>query len=142
MQDSTLWFVVAFGLLILELLTGTFYLLVMSLAAAIAGGAAYLGSAWAIQLSIAAVIGAIGVMLLRRSRFGKPLGHDAQRDPNVNLDIGQVVQVPQWNSDGTARVMYRGAAWDVELSAHQTPAPGAFRIVELRGSRLIVEAVK
>jgi hypothetical protein len=37
-----------------------------------------------------------------------------------------------------ARVMYRGAMWDVELAPGQAAAPGVFTIREVRGSRLIV----
>ena len=139
MQNSTLWFVIAFSLLILEMLTGTFYLLVFSVAAAITGVAAYFGVSGILQLLIAAITGAIGVFVLRRSPYGKPQQQNAQRDPNVNLDIGQLIQVDQWNADRTARVMYRGAAWDVELEAKEEMVSGQFSIVEMRGSRLIVQ---
>ena len=68
---------------------------------------------------------------------------EAERDPNVNLDIGQTVTVPAWQ-DGVARVMYRGALWDVELdrtvAGAAVPAPGQYIIREVRGSRLIVAA--
>ncbi|TAK92000.1 MAG: NfeD family protein [Burkholderiaceae bacterium] len=142
MQDSTWWFVVAFIVLILELLTGTFYLLVLSVATACAGLAALLGAGWSLQLLAAAVVGAIGVFVLRRTRVGKPQAEESQRDPNVNLDIGQTITVDAWKADRTARVMYRGAAWDVELAPGQALSPGQFRIAEMRGSRLIVEAAK
>ncbi len=142
MQDSTWWFVVAFVIVILELLTGTFYLLVLSLAAAAAGAAALLGGGGAVQLVLAAVIGTVGVFTLHRFRIGRPHVTDSQRDPNINLDIGQTIQVDAWNADRTARVMYRGAAWDVELAAETEAGAGQFRIIEMRGSRLIVQALK
>ena len=34
--------------------------------------------------------------------------------------------------------MYRGAQWDVELAPGSAAAAGEFKIVEVRGSRLIV----
>lgn len=139
MQSSTGWLVLAFGLLILEMLTGTFYLLVFSVAAAIAAIAAYLGVSEIVQLLIAAVIGGGGVFVLRRSPYGKPQQADAQHDPNVNLDIGQSIQVDQWKPDRTARVMYRGAEWDVELTPEEPLASGQFTIVAVRGARLIVK---
>jgi hypothetical protein len=40
--------------------------------------------------------------------------------------------------DGKARVMYRGAMWDVELEAGAAAQPGSFIIREVRGNRLIV----
>ena len=45
--------------------------------------------------------------------------------------------MPAW-TDGRARVMYRGALWDVELGPGTTARPGDFRIVEVQGSRLVV----
>jgi len=83
------------------------------------------------------VVGVLATALLHRSRFGRPARSDASRDHNVNLDIGQRVNVPAWDN-GRARVMYRGALWDVELGQGATPLAGDFRIVEVQGSRLVV----
>jgi membrane protein implicated in regulation of membrane protease activity len=90
-----------------------------------------------VQTIVAAIVGVIATALLRRSRIGNPVRTDAARDPNVNLDIGQRIAVPQWQ-DGKARVMYRGALWDVELAPGSIGAAGSFRIEEVQGSRLIV----
>ena len=57
MSGYAWWFVLAFGLLIAELVTGTFYLLVIALALASAGVAHLLGAAFAAQLVVAAAIG-------------------------------------------------------------------------------------
>jgi len=81
------------------------------------------------------------VLALRRSRFGRLRGTDANKDPNVILDIGQTVEVAAWQEHGSqhiARVPYRGALWDVELQAGHHALPGAYVIREIRGSRLIV----
>ena len=59
------WFVIGFGLLVAELLTGTFYLLVIAVAMGMAGLAALLGAPFALQLVIAAAIGLGGSMWLR-----------------------------------------------------------------------------
>jgi hypothetical protein len=80
---------------------------------------------------------------LRRSRFGKFDRTNASRDVNVNLDIGETVNVSEWNQDAdggpaTARVMYRGAMWDVNLEPGAAARPGSFIIREVRGNRLIV----
>ncbi len=72
-----------------------------------------------------------------RSRFGRAARRDAAQDPNVNLDIGQSVAVAHW-VDGAARVMYRGALWDVELIAGSDTQAGHYTIRAVRGSRLIV----
>ena len=43
--------------------------------------------------------------------------------------------------DGTASVKYRGAQWTVIQRAGNPPIPGAYRVAELVGSRLLVEKV-
>ena len=63
---------------------------------------------------------------------------NAAADPNVNLDIGQELDVPAWDANGRARVPYRGADWTVELAPNCAAAPGRYRIVEVRGSTLVV----
>jgi hypothetical protein len=101
-----------------------------------------IGAAGPAQAIVAGVVGAGATAVLHRSRFGRRTGPDAARDPSVNLDIGQPVAVPAWQTDTdgrcTSRVQYRGAQWDVEMAAGQACTPGPCTIVEIRGSRLIV----
>jgi membrane protein implicated in regulation of membrane protease activity len=140
MADWSMWLVAAGATVILELFSGTFYLLMIAIGLAAGSAVALLGGGPPLQTLAAAVVGLIATAVLRRSRYGRPEARgDAARDPNVNLDIGQTVTVPQWQ-DGAARVMYRGALWDVELAPGESPAPGQFIIREIRGSRLIVAA--
>jgi membrane protein implicated in regulation of membrane protease activity len=122
---------------IFELFTGTFYVLMIAIGMAVGALAAMAGLGMPAQVAIAAVVGVLATGLLHRSRFGRPLKQDAARDPNVNLDIGQTLHVESW-SDGKARVMYRGANWDVEIAPGAIAGAGTFKIVEVRGSRLIV----
>jgi membrane protein implicated in regulation of membrane protease activity len=131
------WFVLAFGLLIAELVTGTFYLLVIAFALACAGAANLLGAGLALQLVIAAAIGFGGSLWLRNSRFGRR-GRKDRADSVQNMDVGQTVRVDQWSSARTARTNYRGAQWDVELAAGEEAAPGEFVIREIHANRLIV----
>jgi membrane protein implicated in regulation of membrane protease activity len=137
MADWMGWLATAGVLVILELFTGTFYLLMIAIGLAVGGLVALAGAGWAVQAIAAGVVGVVATGLLHRSRFGRPARHDATRDRNVNLDIGQRVTVPAWDN-GRARVMYRGALWDVELGQGATAHPGDFRIVEVQGSRLVV----
>jgi membrane protein implicated in regulation of membrane protease activity len=142
MTDWMAWFGLAGALLILEMFTGTFYLLMIGAGFAAGGLAAVAGSGSALQLAIAAVVGIIATYALRRSKWGKLSIGNASRDPNVNLDIGQMLVVDAWSGSEqdvkTARVMYRGAMWDVELAHGANARPGTFVIREIRGSRLIV----
>lgn len=131
------WFVLAFGLLIAELVTGTFYLLVISLALASAGVAHLLGAALAVQLVVAAAVGIGGSLWLRHLRIGR-LGRKEAADSVQHMDVGQVVRVDQWSPARTARASYRGALWDVELAAGEEAVAGEFVIREIQGNRLIV----
>jgi membrane protein implicated in regulation of membrane protease activity len=131
------WMIGAGILVVAELFTGTFYLLMIAVGLAFGGIAALLGFSGAVQTLIAAAVGLGATGVLHRSRFGRPAKQSATRDQNVNLDIGGRVTVHAWN-DGRARVMYRGALWDVELGGGATPEAGDFRIVEVQGNRLIV----
>ena len=138
MTPTVLWFVLAFGLLIAELLTGTFYLLMVSLGFVAGGVAAWLGATVVLQLVIGAAIGIAATLILRRTSWGmKRLQGDAAGNPDVLLDIGQVVQVTEWQ-DGTAKVHYRGCQWDATIEPGAVESAGAQVIKAIRGSTLIL----
>lgn len=139
MSDWMLWAIGAGVLVILELFSGTFYLLMIAIGMAAGALTSLARIDMPGQMLVAGIVAAVATLLLRRSRFGKIERMPASANPDVNLDIGQSVSVPAWQ-DGAARVMYRGAMWDVELAPGEAAAPGVFRIREVRGSRLIVGA--
>lgn len=139
MSLSWIWFGLAVLALIGEVLSGTFYLLVIAAAFGLAGLGAWFGLTWALQMAIFAVAAMLGVLVLRRAGvLGKVGRTDDRRDANVNMDIGQAIQVDAWREDGTARVRYRGAEWEVKLVSHVAQAPGLHTIVEVRGSQFLV----
>ncbi len=141
MNDVMLWFVIAFGLLIAELMTGTFYLLMVAIGCAIGGTAAVLGAGIPLQLVTGAAVGIAATMILRRTRWGQhKLNADAAGNRDVILDIGEVVQVDDWR-DGTAHVRYRGCRWDATLEPGAVVRPGAQVIKAIRGSTLVVAPV-
>jgi len=127
------WFLLALILLGLEMLTGTFYLLVVAIAMAVGGLAALLGTSLAWQLTLGAVTGVAGTIILRRWKSSQ-----ASAAPSVNLDAGQPVKVLKWNDDGTARVFYRGAEWDAAPEAMDTPHETTLYIAAVRGSGLVL----
>ncbi len=137
MADWINWFVLAGVVVILELFSGTFYLLMVAIGLACGGVAALLGAPGAVPMIVAAAVGVAATLLLRRSRFARAPRGNAARDPNVNQDIGAKVTVETWQ-DGCARVMYRGALWDVLLAPGCEPVAGTFTVREVQGSRLIV----
>lgn len=143
MSDWMIWLIAAGVVVILEIFTGTFYLLMITIGLAAGAGAAWSGADMSIQLIVGAVVGTIATVALRLSKFGTPQKTEASKDPNAHMDIGKTISVNEWreNEGGrrVARVMYRGAMWDVELEPTAESKPGSFTIYEIRGSRLIVK---
>ncbi len=134
------WLIASLALLVVELMTGTFYVLMLSLALLAGGLTAWAGGSFALQMAVASLTGVVATLLLRRSRFGKiEQKRDSSTDPLQSLDIGQQVQVREWQA-GTARVMHRGAAWDAVMSEGEPPVVGWLTIVEVRGTRLTLSA--
>lgn len=137
-----IWWIATGALLVVELTTGTFYLLMIALGCAAGGIAHRLGMPGDAQLALAALIALAAVTALRRSRYGSRQrrgAKDATRDANVLLDIGQTVRVEQWHN-GRARVNYRGAQWDVELQPGESEHAHWYVIRQVRDNRLIVAA--
>ena len=60
MDPALLWAITGLVLVIVELLTGTFYLLMLGVAAFGAAGAAWLGYDFPVQVIVAAVIAGVG----------------------------------------------------------------------------------
>lgn len=116
------WMIVGLALIIAEVLTGTFYLLMLGVAAFGAAGAAWFGFAFGVQALVAgtvAAIGCYGVHLYRGRNAG------SQMPP---LDRGQPATFEHWVDEGArlARVQYRGASWEAIVeSADRALAPGS-----------------
>ena len=140
MTDSTLWWLMAGIAIAAELLTGTFYLLMLAIGLVSAALAAHAGASMAIQLVVAAAVGGGAVTAWHLVRPRQPAG-PASANRDVNLDIGEVVQVDTWNDDGTAFVKYRGANWTVVPVAGTVQTTGPHRVREVIGSRLVVEKI-
>ena len=135
MQAYIWWFLLAIGLIGLEIMTGTFYILVFSIAFSAGGLMAYWQYSFTTQLVVAAVFGIIGTVLLRSWKAAQ---ERQQPQDHQNLDIGQSVTVEAWNLNGTARVSYRGTQWDGELASPDTPRDRPLYIKDRRGSVLIL----
>ena len=139
MEPSTIWWVMAGITVAAELLIGSFYLLMLSLGMAAGAIAAQGGSPLTVQLVVAAGVGGAAVLLWRRIKQGRGAELEAKSNPNVNLDIGALVTVDTWASDGSAQVHYRGANWTALHRPGLSPESGEHRVVEVQGSRLILE---
>jgi membrane protein implicated in regulation of membrane protease activity len=139
MSDSTLWWLLAGSAVALELFTGTFYLLMLAIGMAAAALSAHLGAGSTVQLIVAALVGSaavVGWYFLKQRTAGDPSVRSLR---SVNLDVGEVLQIDEWQADGTASVKYRGAQWTVIQRPGNAPTPGSYRVAELVGNRLLVD---
>ncbi|HEY1610347.1 MAG TPA: NfeD family protein [Paraburkholderia sp.] len=136
------WWIGAGALIAAELMTGTFYLLMIAFGF-LAGLIAYaFDVSLDFQFAIAAAVALVAVIALRQVRFSRRRrGVEVSRDPDVNLDIGATLSVANWK-DGRARARYRGADWDVELAPGEPDDVPLYEITALRGNSLIVAAKK
>ncbi len=139
MAESTIWWLLAGTAVGIELATGTFYLLMLAIGLAAAAVTAHAGATSTTQIVVAALVGAGAVMAWRAYKQTKPSSLPATANRDVNLDIGETVQVDAWNPDGTTTVKYRGAKWAVSMLPGDPLAIGPHRVVEVVGSRLIVQ---
>lgn len=141
MNDALIWLALAGGLVILEIFSGTFYLLMIAVGMLAGALAAWLGASNPVQVLVTALVGVASCLILYRWR-ARTVQRPAANDPNINLDIGQTIRVDAWQGDPDGpwqtRAHYRGALWDVELQSGEAPGPGSFIIREVRGSRLLV----
>ncbi len=136
---ATGWWVAAGVLVAAELAIGSFNLLMLALGMVAGALGAHAGLSVPGQLVLAAVVGGGAVLAWRAKRKRDPKPEPAASNRDVNLDIGSMVRVERWNADGTARVQYRGAAWDVRYQGQGVPAAGDYTIRALEGSRLLVD---
>jgi membrane protein implicated in regulation of membrane protease activity len=142
MAESTIWWLLAGVAVAVELLTGTFYLLMFAIGLGAAAIAAHAGAGQAAQLVIAALVGGGAVAGWHMMRGRQPAAPRAEANRDVNMDVGETVQVEAWNADGTATVKYRGAAWTVVPASGGPHATGAHRVREVVGNRLVVEKIQ
>jgi len=139
LSNASVWWIAAGVAVAAELATGTFYLLMIALGLGAGALAAHLGSTQPIQLLVAAVVGGGATALWhwrRVSRAGPALPTAQDRD--INLDIGERVNVPAWASDGTARVSYRGSTWAARLQPGAQAVPGEHVVAAVEGNWLVL----
>jgi membrane protein implicated in regulation of membrane protease activity len=140
MEPWVIWVVAGFALIIAELLTGTFYLLVIGVAAFAGAVLAYMGPGIVTQGSVASAVALIGVFVVNRWHASQRKG-DAGR-ANL-LDRGQPVVLEGWVNETAriARVKYRGAWWDARLSRpEEHPAPGTTLYIEGQDGNMLLVA--
>lgn len=135
------WFGAAALFLLMEMVSGTFYLLLIALGLVASGVAAFLGWSLALQIGSGCVIALVSLVALYRHRKRK--GYTpSQSNANVNPDIGKRVNVQAWNENGTTNVFYRGTNWAARIEEHAKLMSGEHTIIAVQGLTLILRPNK
>ena len=119
MQPALAWLLLGLVLVVVELLTGTFYLLILGLAAGVGSLVAWLGGPFWMQALLASAAAAKG----------------------NSMDVGQTVVLESWVSEPQrlAKVRYRDASWEAEVLGEDHVEPGTVLYVSgADGNRLEV----
>jgi membrane protein implicated in regulation of membrane protease activity len=120
MEHAIAWAVAGLVLVIVEVMSGTFYLLMLGIAAFGAAIAALLGFGFPLQSIVAAILsaaGCYGVHLYRAKNSAQQM---------APIDAGMPASFETWLDAGArrARVRYRGASWDARVEGLDAGADG------------------
>ncbi len=141
MTQATFWWIAAGVAVAFELATGTFYLLMIALGLASGAVAAYAGLNDTAQVALAATVGSGATALWHWSRKRHPHSLPARENRDVNMDIGETLQVAEWAADRSARVTYRGTGWTARLKPGCTASAGPHEVIAVEGNWLVVAPV-
>ena len=139
METYWWWTIAGIALVIAELISGTFFLLVIGIAALAGGATAFYHFSFWVQAVIAAAVAVAGVILVMKFRKSQ------KSTPSVSLDVGHSVVLDSWISekDRLARVRYRNALWDARLLDEQGAEAGhVLYITRVDGNTLHVSITR
>ena len=139
METYWWWTIAGIALVIAELISGTFFLLVIGIAALAGGAAAFYHFSFWVQAEIAAAVAVAGVILVMKFRKSQ------KSTSSVSLDVGHSVVLDSWVSekDRLARVRYRNALWDARLLDEQGAEAGhVLYITRVDGNTLHVSITR
>lgn len=139
MNSTLLWFGVGLILIVTELVTGTFYLLVLGAACVAGSAASFAGLGFGGQSVAAAAVAILGSLWVRKH-------HLTREQPRMpSLDVGQTARWESWIDEAgrLARVEYRGASWDAKIVGQCQGVPGeVFYIQAIHGSELTLSKTR
>jgi membrane protein implicated in regulation of membrane protease activity len=135
MALELVWLLLGLVLLVVEMMTGTFYLLILGIAALVTSGVAYAGGGFWLQALVAAAAAVGGSIAVKRRKAASAPGDGSP------MDVGQTAVMEEWVSEPQrlARVRYRGALWDAEVQGGTPLTKGDLLFIAgTDGSRLKV----
>jgi len=139
MDHYLTWLIAGFLLIIVELISGTFYLLVLGIAAMAGGLVAYAGFSFSVQATVAAAVAVSGSVWVNKVR---KVSNRGRMRP---LDEGQPASFDHWvdRAAGHARVKYRDALWDAIVSGEVAGDPGeSLWVASIDGNTLKVSKIR
>ena len=137
MEMWVLWVIVGLVLVIAELVTGTFYLLVLGVGAFASALVSWAGGNPLVQALAGGGVAIGGAILVHH-------WHESHRKADEGranfLDRGQPVVLEGWANEaaGLARVKYRGASWDARVAGAATPVPGSTLYIDAQEGQTLV----
>ena len=140
MELWLVWVVIGFALVIAELVTGTFYLLVIGVGAFAAALVAWAGGNVLVQSVVGGAFAIVGVWMVHIWHRRQPT--DPPGRANF-LDRGQPVVLESWANEPArvARVKYRGTTWEARVvETDAAAAPGATLYIEGQEGGMLVVA--
>jgi len=140
-QSVLAWMLAGLLLVVVELMTGTFYLLILGVAAGIGSMVAYFDQPFWMQALLAAIAACLGAVLVNRYHRAA----NATSPTQSANDIGETVRIENWISEPQrlARVRYRDTLWDAEvLGTERLELNALLYVVATQGSRLRVSAIR
>lgn len=139
MLTNYMWLIIAAILIVIELNSGTFYLLMLSIASIAAWLAQQLGASFLIQGFVFFITSGLLVKVVHNYRRKRQLTEP--KNQASNLDTGAIITVYDWqNAIGNTK--YRGAHWQVVLNdISDIETDGAYQIIEIDSNRLSVRSI-
>lgn len=129
MSFAMIWAILGGIFFAVELLTGSFYLLVMGVSAAGAALFAWGGAPLWVQLAVFSVVSLAGFAILR-TRY-RPLAAELPSDIGARVIVADV-------SDTGFRVRHRGCEWDGQLESGEVPAKGDLLVISSVSSNTLI----
>jgi membrane protein implicated in regulation of membrane protease activity len=136
MTAFSAWLALALVLVAAELLTGSFFFLLLGVGALGGAIAAYFGAPVAHQMAASAVccLPALAFLAFKLKR-------GRAEESSDSLDIGGIVEVTQWDSPDHALVQHRGAQWVAKPTHRDAKSIGPHIIVGTQGNSLIISKI-
>lgn len=138
-----IWWALAIVAFVLELFSGTFYLLVLSAACLFTGIInALFSTSLGFNITFCALMATIGIFIVAVLQRRKALIPESGNTQYDDLDLGQTVIIIHNDNDGLYRVQYRGTLWQARAIRADLPEHTHAIIVAREGNQLHIQPIQ